>query len=87
MKPENILMDAKGYVSLTDYGMSKFVMSKETTNSFCGTKEYLSPEMIIGSGHNSGNDWWGLGILIYELVFGVPPFYHTNQNFMYKMIV
>ena len=80
-------MDKLGYVSLTDYGMSKFIKKGETTNSFCGTKEYLSPEMIIGTGHDAANDWWGVGILTYEIIFGVPPFLHKNSNFMYKMIV
>ena len=52
LKPENILMDEFGYISISDYGMSKIVLKGDFTNSFVGSPEYLSPEMIIGSGHN-----------------------------------
>ena len=55
-------------------------------NSFCGTPEYISPEMIVGSGHDHTLDWWALGVLIYEMIIGIPPFYHKNQNQMYLLI-
>ena len=89
LKPENVLMDEKGYVSLADYGLGKFLKKGQTTNSFCGTPEYLSPEVIIGSGHNATNDWWTLGILIYEMLYGIPPFYSRskNQDHLFKIII
>jgi serum/glucocorticoid-regulated kinase 2 len=80
LKPENVLMDCDGYVSLTDYGLGKFLKKGQTTNSFCGTPEYLSPEVIIGTGHDTTNDWWTLGILTYEMIFGIPPFYSKTHN-------
>ncbi len=62
------------------------VTKNELANSFCGTAEYLSPEMIIGSGHDYTVDWWALGILLYEMLVGIPPFFHKNKHRMYFLI-
>jgi len=65
LKPENILMGKDGYIFLADFGLAKiFEDGTEEPNSFCGTPEYLSPEMIIGSGHDHTLDWWALGVLM-----------------------
>jgi serine/threonine protein kinase len=86
LKPENILFGEDGYLLLADFGLAKMTSKTELANSFCGTAEYLSPEMIIGSGHDHTVDWWMMGILLYEILVGVPPFFHKNKHRMYAMI-
>jgi len=66
LKPENILINEDGYIKLADFGLAKMVGDK-LANSFCGTPEYLAPEMIKGTGHDLTLDWWTLGIFIYEM--------------------
>lgn len=82
LKPENILLGLDGYILLADFGLAKINQAEDGVepNSFCGTPEYISPEMIVGSGHDHTLDWWALGVLIYEMIIGIPPFYHKNQN-------
>ena len=75
-----------GYLLVADFGLAKLVQDGELANSFCGTAEYLAPEMLIGNGHDYTVDWWALGILIYEMVVGVPPFFHKNKHRMYFLI-
>ena len=87
LKPENILLDSEGHVRLTDFGLSKGGMGLgSTTETFCGTPEYLAPEIVKSVPHTKDVDWWSLGILIYEMLAGVPPFYSENANLMYKLI-
>jgi len=88
LKPENILMDEDGNVCLTDFGMAKVVRDGQLTTSFVGTPEYLAPEIIENKGHSKPVDWWSLGILIYEMIIGLPPFYNREQNqaLMFKWI-
>lgn len=71
-------MDDLGNVYLTDFGMAKNIKSDELLMTFCGTPEYLSPEVIRGFGCDKTTDWWSLGILTYEMMFGLPPFYNKN---------
>ena len=65
---------------VADFGLAKFVKDGEIANSFCGTAEYLAPEMLIGNGHDYTVDWWALGILVYEMIVGIPPFFHRNKH-------
>ncbi|OHS95828.1 AGC family protein kinase [Tritrichomonas foetus] len=84
LKSENILIDENGHIKLTDFGLSKFA---ESTNTFCGTTEYLAPEMVVHRPYTEAIDWWSLGILTYELLFGVTPFYNSNRPKLYANIV
>ena len=86
IKPENILIGEDGYLKLIDFGMAKIVKENEKATSFCGTPEYLAPEIITGEGHNKSADWWSYGILIFEMLCGIPPFYCENTEKMYELI-
>ena len=81
LKPENLLINHDGHVKIADFGLSKYGLdSREVTNSFCGSTEYMPPEMIQKSGHSYGVDFYTLGALLYELVTGLPPFYSRNEE-------
>ena len=86
IKPENILIGEDGYLKLIDFGMAKMLKGNEKAMSFCGTPEYLAPEIITGEGHNKAADWWSYGILIFEMLCGIPPFYCENTERMYDLI-
>lgn len=86
LKPENIIMDELGNVYLTDFGMAKFLGEGGSTQSFVGTPEYLAPEIISCAGHNTTADWWSFGVLLYEMMVGIPPFYNQNVQLMYELI-
>jgi serum/glucocorticoid-regulated kinase 2 len=86
LKPENILLDDRGNLCLTDFGLSKDLDPNDKAHTFCGTPEYLAPEIVTGVGHDKAVDWWSLGILLYELTVGIPPFYSQNVNEMYNKI-
>jgi serum/glucocorticoid-regulated kinase 2 len=86
IKPENILIGEDGYLKLIDFGMAKMLKGNEKAMSFCGTPEYLAPEIITGEGHNKAADWWSYGVLLYEMLFGIPPFYSKNTEKMFDLI-
>lgn len=85
LKPENILLDTKGHVKITDFGFAKRVMDRTWT--LCGTPEYLAPEIIHSKGHGKAVDWWALGILIYEMLVGYPPFFDESPFKIYEKIL
>jgi len=88
LKPENVVLNKEGHVVLTDFGLAKTSISNATpTYTFCGTPEYLAPEILKGQGHAKAVDYWSLGVLLYEMLVGLPPFYSENINEMYELIL
>ena len=87
LKPENCVLDKDGNVCLTDFGLAKTNVTEATAQTFCGTPEYLAPEFLLGGGHGKAVDWWSLGVLLYEMLFGIPPFYSDNVNEMWSLIL
>lgn len=70
LKPENLLLDVKGYVKLVDFGFAKKLQTSRKTWTFCGTPEYVAPEIILNRGHDISADYWSLGVLMFELLTG-----------------
>lgn len=87
IKPENILLDAEGAVKLADFGWSNFFNKTQARMTYCGTPEYLAPEMIKQAGHDASLDIWNLGVLLFELLTGSPPFEGANQNELFNNIL
>ena len=84
LKLENLMFDAKGYLKVIDFGFAKII--EKRTWTFCGTPDYLAPEILSHAGHNHAVDWWTLGILLYEMVHGEPPFVDDDQMVTFKRI-
>ncbi|XP_071965259.1 serine/threonine-protein kinase Sgk3-like [Antedon mediterranea] len=88
LKPENILLDSTGHVCLTDFGLCKEgIAAQGTTSTFCGTPEYLAPEVLKKQAYDRSVDWWCLGAVLYEMLSGLPPFYSRDTAEMYDNIL
>jgi serine/threonine protein kinase len=87
LKPENILVQNNGYIKLTDFGFCKKLKPWDRTYTLCGTPEYMAPEVILNVGHGRAADYYTLGILIYELTVGKPPFMDHDTYNVFKMIL
>ncbi|XP_077299373.1 ribosomal protein S6 kinase isoform X2 [Arctopsyche grandis] len=81
LKPENVLLDAQGHVKLTDFGLCKeHIQAGIVTHTFCGTIEYMAPEILTRRGHGKAVDWWSLGALMFDMLTGQPPFTGANRK-------
>ena len=88
LKPENILLDPEGHLRITDFGLSKLNHgANDRAMSFCGTPEYLAPEIILSDGYSFEVDWWSLGALLYEMLIGIPPHYSKDKRKMMRNII
>jgi serine/threonine protein kinase len=87
LKPDNIVLDEEGHAMLTDFGLSKEgVYDNSMARSFCGSVAYLAPEMIKRQGHGKAVDWYLLGVLLYEMLTGTPPYFNPNREQLYQNI-
>lgn len=88
LKLENVLMDSQGHIALTDFGLSKQnIDSTGGATTFCGTAEYIAPELLKGQRYGAAVDWWSFGILLYEMMAGRTPFYDKNRKLMFYKII
>jgi len=89
LKPENILLDADGHIKMTDFGLSKSGITSVGggAQTFCGTPQYLAPEILRGAEHGTAVDWWSAGVVLYEMVSGSTPFQSDNRKEMYTKVV
>jgi CRP-like cAMP-binding protein len=85
LKPENLMLDHHGFLKVTDFGLSKFVIGMSYTT--CGTPDYFAPELITSAGHTTSLDWWTLGILMFELMTGSAPFESDHPSQTYTRIL
>jgi serine/threonine protein kinase len=83
LKPENVLLDTDGHIKIIDFGLAKTKMKAgQRTFSFCGTPEYMAPEIASSTGHSFSSDWYNLGTLVYEMLAGQPPHWNADKFIM-----
>ena len=87
LKPENVLIDIDGHIKLVDFGFSKELSQNEMNSSFCGSIEYLPPEMVRGDEYYKSVDFYTIGWVLYRMIVGYPPFWGPGSEEIYERIV
>eukprot|EP00038_Savillea_parva_P008515 m.177467 g.177467 ORF g.177467 m.177467 type:complete len:479 (+) comp14355_c0_seq1:138-1574(+) len=88
LKLENLLLDAKGNIKITDFGLCKEeIQFGDSTSTFCGTPEYLAPEVLEDNDYGRAVDWWGVGVVMYEMICGHLPFYNKDHEVLFDLIL
>jgi hypothetical protein len=85
IKPENLLLSAEGHIKFTDFGFAAVLAAGEQSKAFLASAEYISPEMILGKGYGLSVDMWSFGVLLYELLVGLPPFVGALTDISYNI--
>uniref|UniRef100_A0A8D3DP01 Protein kinase C n=1 Tax=Scophthalmus maximus TaxID=52904 RepID=A0A8D3DP01_SCOMX len=87
LKLDNVLLDSDGHIKIADFGMCKENMRDESrTATFCGTPDYIAPEILLGQKYNSSVDWWSFGVLLYEMLIGQSPFHGRDEEELFQSI-
>ncbi|XP_061922379.1 protein kinase C theta type [Entelurus aequoreus] len=87
LKLDNVLLDSEGHIKIADFGMCKETMQEESrTSTFCGTPDYIAPEILLGQKYNSSVDWWSFGVLVYEMLIGQSPFHGRDEEELFQSI-
>jgi len=88
LKLENLLLDKDGHLKIADFGLcKKDIQFGTTTKTFCGTPEYLAPEVLEDTDYGLAVDWWGVGVVMYEMMIGRLPFYNRDHDTLFELIV